>query len=157
MLEHVRVIGVIGLVRGLVGALLGGTLLFKGHRLTLADYRDYDMLAETVKALRSFDESAFVILGWLCLFMALLRTVQAIAAFWRAWWARPLGLGLAVFDILNLVLFPVSTALGLYALVVYRSPAIAAHFKGSAQVGSTSGSAFSCEKEKSQQADCSTP
>jgi len=131
MLEHVKVISAIGIFRGVVGALLGGALLFQAYGLTSTDYSDgYEMTPEVAEALLSFDKSAFVLMGWLCLFFAFLRTVQAIAALLTARWARPLGLGLARFDILNLVLFPVSTALGLYAFIVYRSPETAEYFKG---------------------------
>jgi hypothetical protein len=35
---------------------------------------------------------------------------------------------LAILDIIDLALFPISTALGLYGLVVYRHPEVAAQF-----------------------------
>ena len=62
---------------------------------------------------------AFLLLGWLVVAFAVAWTLQGVAACITVRWARPAGLALAILDVVNLALFPLSTALGLYALVVY--------------------------------------
>ena len=129
-MNHVKFMSAIGIVRGVIGALLGVVFLVQAYRLTIDDYsKNYEMTVEVAEPLLSFDQSTFFLVGWLCLFLALLRITQAIAALRAVRWARSFGLGLAIFDIFNLVLFPVSTALGLYVFIVYRSPEAVAHFK----------------------------
>ncbi len=68
----------------------------------------------------SVDAQFFLCLAAVCFTLATLRLVLAIGAF-NCWpWTRKLGLGLAVFDCVNLIFFPLSTALGLQAFVAYR-------------------------------------
>jgi hypothetical protein len=124
--EHVKVLGVIGAVRALLGAALATLLLAKAATLVRTDYPDALYSPEVL----TFDRIAFTALGGLAAVLAVLRCVQAAGIFLRARWAKQQGLALAVFDIANLLLFPVSTALGLYGVVVYRNPGSAGWFAG---------------------------
>ena len=118
MAEHIRRLAWIGVARSILAILIGSLLVVKAEKLGQSSYGYTRVTVETV----AFDQLAFRWLGGLCFFFACLRMAQAGLALVRNSWARPLGLSLALFDIVNLCLFPVSTALGLYALVVYRHP-----------------------------------
>jgi hypothetical protein len=119
MLEHVKVLGWVGIIRALLGACLGGFFIFKSTRLSLSATPEW--LDPTPGLLQ--------LLGGLCVALAMLRLAQGIGAL-RVWtWARAAGLILGAFDLSNLLLFPVSTALGLYALVVYRHPETVERFR----------------------------
>jgi hypothetical protein len=126
MLEHVKILSAIGVVRALLGAALGVVLLVKAGNLRTPDYLPRRELsraptAEETETMR-FDEVVFRVGGAACLLIAIARLTQGIGAFCAAAWARRGGLALAAFDIANLTLFPLSTALGLYGLVVFRHP-----------------------------------
>jgi uncharacterized membrane protein (DUF2068 family) len=145
MSEHVRVLGIIGIVRAVFGLALGILLLMKATRLALPDY-DADRGAlqgyhadEHDEADLAFDRVAFCAVGGVCLAFAVMRLVQGIGALITARWARSRGLGLAVFDVINLALFPLSTALGLYGLVVYRHPETAERFRAKQATASIAG------------------
>ena len=134
MLEHVQVLGMLGIARSILAAVLGVVLLLKSQQVTLEDYSksrfelESPLFNERDRAVLEFDRAAFAIVGVACIAFALARLAQGIGAIlWRRW-ARRLGLGLACFDILNLALFPLSTALGLYGLVVYRKGETAEKF-----------------------------
>lgn len=114
MPDHVRALGVIGIVRALLGVALGCWLLLEASSLAAESY-DPRVAEGTVR----FDRTAFQVLGGLALVVAPFRAIQGVLALARRPLARPLGLGLATLDVLNLCLFPLSTALGLYGLVVY--------------------------------------
>jgi hypothetical protein len=116
MVEHIKRLAWIGILRSVLSVALGLLLLVKADRLKQSAYGYTQVTVETV----AFDKLAFRCVGVLCLFLASLRMVQAAAALVGQSWARTFGLALAIFDILNLCLFPISTTLGLYGLVVYR-------------------------------------
>lgn len=118
MAEHVRVLGIIGLVRAVLGAALGGFLIWKTVHL---DAKAYEGMAVTQEEIR-FDTVAFSIMAVALLTLALLWALQGILAVRDKPSSRRLGLALAIVDIVNLVFFPISTALGLYGLTVYRHP-----------------------------------
>ncbi len=134
MAEHVKVLAVLGIARALAALLVGGLLISKAGGLSLADYGssrgalEMGSIDAGDREDLGFDQRAFAALGALCVAFAVIRTVQGIGVLRTVRWARPLGLGLAVFDALNLALFPLSTALGLYGLVVYRHPEAVARF-----------------------------
>ncbi len=134
MFEHVRALGILGIVRSILAAGIGLALLWKSQDVTLQEYAKnrFELEAPVYntedRAILSFDRNAFAAVGVVCLGLAIVRLAQAVGAlFWRGW-ARRLGLGLACFDVFNLALFPVSTALGLYGLVVYRKAETAERF-----------------------------
>lgn len=126
MLEHVKVLGILGIVRSLLAAAFGLALLLKAPSVSLFDYGknrfelESPIYDEQDGAILSFDKTAFLVVGVVCVALALARLTQGVGALFCRRWARRFGLGLACFDIFNLPLFPLSTALGLYALVVYR-------------------------------------
>jgi hypothetical protein len=117
MIGHVKVLGWIGLVRALLGAALGVFLLWRAS--------DPRVLFEAAPG----DVPTFQVVGALLVACAALWALQAIAALRVQPWARPVGIVLAIADVVNLVFFPVSTALGLYALVTFRNPETAAYFE----------------------------
>ncbi len=123
--DHVKVLGVLGIVRALLGAAFAVLFLGKASTLARSDYPDALYAPEVL----SFDRAAFTALGALAAVLAVLRGLQAAGIYLRAKWARKQGLALAVFDIANLLLFPLSTALGLYGVVVYGNPGSAAWFE----------------------------
>jgi hypothetical protein len=125
MLEHVRVLGYLGLFRAALGAALGIYLVWKSAHLDLSAYG----LTFVTEEILRLDGKAFLLLGWLCIGMSCLRVAQGVLTLKRKARARPFGVGLALFDFLNLALFPVSTALGLYGFVVYRHPETAGFFE----------------------------
>lgn len=135
MVEHVKVLAAIGIVRALVAFVLGFVLISKADRLSLRDYYDDRGALESYhsgerdKEDLDFDRIALSVVGGACLGFAALRLAQCAGSLFSARWARFCGLGLAVFDVINLLLFPLSTALGLYSLVVYRHPETAERFR----------------------------
>jgi hypothetical protein len=118
MVEHVRVLGWIGIARALVGAVLGAWLIWKGSTLGEMAYGKLPVTREIL----SFDRGTFTVLGWAFVCLAPVRALQGILALRTRPSARRFGLALAVFDAVNLILFPVSTGFGLYGIVVYRHP-----------------------------------
>lgn len=118
MAEHVRVLGIVGIVRAVAGVALGIWLILAAGHLDASDYGIPRPSPETVL----FDQGALYIVGRVCLALAPLQGVQGLLALLRKSLARPLGKALAVLDLVNLFFFPVSTALGLYGLVVYSHP-----------------------------------
>jgi len=69
-----------------------------------------------------FDSWAFRICGCALLVLSAAFLIQGAGTLLLRPWARRLGIALAAIDLVNLLLFPLSTTLGLYALVVYRHP-----------------------------------
>lgn len=121
MAEHVVVLGILGIVRSVLGLALGAWLILAARDLSPESYEAVRPSAETVE----FDRAAFLAIAAASWLLAPLRALQGALALKRKRFARPSGLALAAVDLLDLALFPVSTALGLYALVVYRHPTTA--------------------------------
>lgn len=121
MADHVIVLGILGIVRALLGFALGAWLIAVAADLSPQRYDDYSLKAEVVE----FDRTAFRAVGAAALVLAPLRALQGILALRRKRLACFGGLALACVDLANLALFPISTALGLYGLVVYRHPTTA--------------------------------
>lgn len=115
MVEHVIALGWINLVRAILGLAFGGILIWRA-------YSPLESQAYVSDENFSFDQYAFLVVGTLTIVIAHMRAAQSIGSFLLRRWGRVLGLALALFDIANLILFPLSTALGLYGLVVYRHP-----------------------------------
>jgi hypothetical protein len=118
MVEHIRFLAAIALVRGGLGIAAGVLLLVKAFRLEPRFYYP-TMVSNDVIA---FDAAAFRIGGCVLLVLSAAFLVQGAGALLTRPWARRLGFALAAIDLVNLILFPLSTALGLYGLVVYRHP-----------------------------------
>jgi hypothetical protein len=118
MVEHIPLLAAIALVRGALGIAAGVLLLVKAFGL---DPRLYHP-ARVAEELIAFDSWAFCIGGGILLLTSAAFVIQGVGALMSCGWSRRLGLALAVIDLANLVLFPLSTALGLYGLVVYRHP-----------------------------------
>jgi len=125
MLEHVKILGRIGIARALLGVALGSYLIWSAQALDIVAYGLTQVTPDTVQ----FDRTAFMVIGGLCLAMAPVRCVQAILALKGRPSARLFGMGLAIWDAVNLSLFPVSTALGLYGIVVYHNPETVGYFE----------------------------
>jgi hypothetical protein len=123
MVAHVPVLGWLGVFRSLLGAALGAYLIWKSSNLSERDY-GAPVDVQTV----ALDASVFLGVGVALAAISALRLVQGllVLAGPRARW---LGVALAVFDMANLVFFPVSTALGVYAFVVYRHPDAVERFR----------------------------
>ena len=118
MADHVRTLAYIGFIRAALGLGIGAYLIFKASALNVVHYG----LTPVTEELFDLDRTSFYVIGIVWVGLALLRVIQAIQAFRGKPSARVFGLGLAIWDIVNLPLLPVSTALGLYGLVVYRHP-----------------------------------
>lgn len=121
MAEHVVVLGILGIARSVLGLVLGVWLILVARDLGPESYETVRPSAETVE----FDRAAFRTIAVASLVLAPLRAIQGALALKRKRFARASGLALAAVDLLNLAIFPVSTALGLYGLVVYRHPTTA--------------------------------
>lgn len=121
-MEHLKVVGILGVVRAVLGLCLGAFLLWKSGRIAREDYlQNHFELAPPVfneedETTLRFDRWAFQVGGVAFLALAGTRLVQGAALLTSRVWALPLGLGLAGVDLVNLAFFPLSTALGLYAL-----------------------------------------
>src|SRR5688572_24046667 len=115
MVEHVIALGWINLARALLGLAFGGILIWRANW-------PIESLAYAADENFSFDQYAFLVVGTISIVIAHVRAAQSIGSFLLRRWGRILGLALALLDIANLLLFPLSTALGLYGLVVYRHP-----------------------------------
>jgi hypothetical protein len=117
MSDHLKVLSVLGFVRAALGVILGVYLLWKAANLGFADYEGAPLTAE----IEWLDRTAFRVLGIACLTLAPIRALQAALVRRGHPLGRVMGIWLALFDMVNLVLFPISTALGIYGYVVYRS------------------------------------
>jgi len=118
MVEHIRLLAAIALVRGCLGIAAGALLLVKAFRLEPRLYYPAMVSNDVIV----FDSWAFRIGGCALLVLSAAFLIQGVGALLSRPWARRLGLALAAIDLVNLLLFPLSTALGLYGLVVYRHP-----------------------------------
>jgi hypothetical protein len=130
MREHVKVLGIIHIVfgcLGLLGALaLGGIFAFGGTVISLAGHHDPDSLV-ALSILGVVGAALFV------LFLAL--SVPGIVAGWGLLnlrpWARILTIVLSALNLLN---FPVGTAIGVYGLWVLLNQETEAMFRGAPPV-----------------------
>jgi len=133
MVEHIRLLAAIALVRGVLGIAAGALLLVKGFRLEPRLYYP----AMIPDDLIAFDSWAFRIGGCTLLVLSAGFLIQGVGALRSRPWARRLGFALAAIDLVNLILFPLSTALGLYGLVVYRHPDVRDWFERTAAAART--------------------
>ena len=116
MLEHVKALGWIAIIRALIAALCGSFLLYK------AEYFGGKSGAEP------WDTLGFQVVGAVLVAFAPIRIIQGVGALRGSSWALPFGLVLSGIDLINLLGFPVLTAFGLYGLVVYRNAETREHF-----------------------------
>jgi hypothetical protein len=116
--EHVGFLVWIGLARSLLGIALGPIFIHKAMTLTRDSYGMTPVTGEIL----SFDATVLLAVGIIFLAGSAVRLLQAVGARLSRPWARRVGLVLGLFDIANLAFFPVSMALGLYAVIVYRHP-----------------------------------
>jgi hypothetical protein len=125
MREHVKILGIIYLVfscLGLLGALvLGGVFAFSGTMVGLAGQDDPDSLIAL---------SILGALGTALFFLCLALSVPGIVAGWGLLnfkpWARILTIVLSALNLLN---FPVGTAIGVYGLWVMLNQETEAMFR----------------------------
>jgi O-antigen/teichoic acid export membrane protein len=126
MREHIKVLGIIHIVFGCLGLLgamaLGGIFAFGGTIISLAGHHDRDSLI-ALSVLGAVGTALFV------LFLVL--SVPGIVAGWGLLnfkpWARILTIVLSALDLLN---FPVGTAIGVYGLWVLLNQETEAMFRG---------------------------
>ena len=121
MAEHVRVLGFVGIARGVLSMGLGAWLVWASFHIHIQDYQMTPATEETVR----LDRLAFLLAGGVCLVFGPAAVLQGALALARKPVARRFGLGIALLDMVNLILFPLSTALGLYGFVVYCHPSTA--------------------------------
>lgn len=115
--EHARLLAWLGLVRTLLAAGVGGWLLHRAGRI-IPEFRG-QYAVETLLG----DQLRFRVVAGVLFALAALWLAQALGMLLRAAWSRPFGLVVAVLDLLNVPLFPLSTAWGLYGIVVHAHPA----------------------------------
>ena len=129
MIEHLRAIFVVSVVRSVIEGLGGIYVLLVAWRWGEAfDDGSWARFIPTyhseAKALPG-DRTGFVVLGLLLLIFGVLRFSQSLSAFVYKEWARRSGQILAIFDFLT----PFTLPLGLWALIVYRHPDTFDHFR----------------------------
>ena len=144
MPPHVVVLAFINSLRGLCGLVLGGLLVYFSDRARYPSGRLFDVASMKPRYIEG-DFQAFLVVGVVFMLLAILRLVQGsiTIAEWRrasrsvrrergklGAFSRRLGLGLSVLDLIDLTFFPVTTACGLYGLLVYRSPDSIEFFEG---------------------------
>lgn len=117
MSDHLKVLSLLGFLRAGAGLILGSYLLWKAANLGFADYEGTPLTAD----IEWLDRTAFRALGIACLTLAPIRAAQAALVLLGHTLGRVMGVWLALFDMVNLMIFPISTALGIYGFVVYRS------------------------------------
>jgi O-antigen/teichoic acid export membrane protein len=126
MREHVKILGIIHIVfgcLGLLGALaLAGVFAFGGTMVGLAGHNDPDSLIAI---------SALGVLGAGLVLLFLVLSVPGILAGWGLLnfkpWARILTIVLSALNLLN---FPLGTAIGVYGLWVTLNQETEAMFRG---------------------------
>ena len=118
MVEHVFVLGWLAIARSLFACGLAGWILL------VSQSERFRFEAEPA------DTRIVRIAIWVLFVLGAARLVHGIASLLVLSWARALGLAFAVFDLLNLIFFPVSTTLGLYALVTFRHAETIEFFRG---------------------------
>ena len=118
MSDHLKVLAKIGIARAVIGLALGAFLIWKAATFEAMDYGEAPPTVE----IQQLDRTVIRILGIGCLVLAPVRALQAMLVLRERRQGRVLGKALALWDMVNLLLFPVSTALGLYGFVVYRHP-----------------------------------
>ena len=125
MTSHVLVLAILNLVRGLGGIAAAGLFYYCSDGVRLPRLRSERM--------EDGDPLAFQVVAVVLLTIAVLRLLQGAASLFEVWWARRsvgrtvggqlsrrVGLGLSILDLVDLTVFPLTTACGLYGLLVYR-------------------------------------
>jgi hypothetical protein len=135
VVSHIFVLGLIQALRALLGGAAGAFLI----------YRSFVIPAEWQVQLEPGDRGAFLAVGIVFLALAALRGMQGwlvlsmVAASRRrdgdpnrlsGRRTRRMGLALAILDLIDITLFPVTTACGTYGLLVYRHPDSLDFFEG---------------------------
>ena len=135
MVSHIFVLGVIQALRALLGGAAGGFLI----------YRSFVIPLDWQSRLEPGDRGAFLAAGIVFLVLAVLRGFQGLLVLLevaasrrrentpfrsRGRLTRRMGLALAIFDLVDLTFFPVTTACGTYGLLVYRHPDSLDFFEG---------------------------
>jgi hypothetical protein len=113
MRDHVKIVGILNIVLGCLGVLLGiGILVLFGGLATMAGYQATDQDART----------AVPILAMIGTFAAIFFFVLSVPSIIGGWgmlkfrpWARILML---IISVLNLLHFPIGTAVGIYGLII---------------------------------------
>ncbi len=151
MASHILALGVIQVVRGLLGLAVGVFFI----------YRSFSIPFEWLARIEKGDQAAFLAIGILLVLFALVRAGQGLftvflmprlsrggadggvgggggAGVGRT--VRKLGIIMGVVDLIDLTLFPITTACGTYALLIYRHPESRDYFEGVFSKDSASGS-----------------
>ncbi|MCZ6793659.1 MAG: hypothetical protein O7J95_08615 [Planctomycetota bacterium] len=120
MVEHIRALGVVSVVRSILELLLGVYLLVLWQRW--APGYDLFYLKGTPEA---GDREVVLVIGVALVGFAMVRAVQSLFSLYAFNWARRLGLVLAVFDFAT----PITLPLAFWSLVVYLHPETRDHFQ----------------------------
>jgi hypothetical protein len=126
MREHVKILGIVYIVfscLGLLGALvLGGVFAFGGTMIGLGGHGDPDALVAL---------SILGVMGTVLFFLCLALSIPGILAGWGLLnfkpWARILTIVLSALNLLN---FPLGTAIGVYGMWVMLNQETEAMFRG---------------------------
>lgn len=137
MTSHLRFLTVLHLLRALGGLALSGLFLYYSQPSNIPA-NPFDETISRFHALEEGDTTAFLVIGLVTGGIAVVRGVHAFYTFlalgasrrelhWRRGLFAPallgksrlLGLGLAALDLIDLTFFPVTTACGLYGMLVY--------------------------------------
>jgi hypothetical protein len=119
MIEHLKVLAWLGMARALLGVLFGVFLIWRSLALNMP----------SLQGAEPWDIPLFQALGCLSILLGDLWLVQGIGVLCRKGWSRRFGLVLGFIDLVSLPFFPVSTAMGLYAVVVYRHGETVEYFR----------------------------
>lgn len=125
MASHVLVLAILNIARGFSGIAVAALFYYCSDGVRLPRVRQARM--------EDGDPLAFQIVAVVLLTIAVLRLLQGFASLAEVWRARRnrgrtaggqlsrwVGIGLSVLDLIDLTAFPLSTACGVYGLLVYR-------------------------------------
>ena len=139
MISHILTSAFLNLVRALGSVALATLFLYYSNRSAIPGQDRQDSASDG-------DLMAFQIIGIGLLIFAMVRGWLGIYTLFKVWSAkhsqngikstlslkisRKLGFGLSILDLLNLVIYPISSTCGIYGLLVYRHPDTVDFYEG---------------------------
>ena len=120
MVEHLRALGIVSLIRALIEGAIGSYLLQFAAVWSTGPGRFLRLQGVPEPG----DREVFFAIGTVIVLFAALRFVQSIACLWSVRWSRRFGILLAVFDFA----LPFTLPFGLWGIAIYRHPETIDHF-----------------------------
>jgi hypothetical protein len=131
MIEHLRALGFVSLLRALVELGLGAYLILVvvNWEVTAPNWPTWPPARHADAEPLGGDRTAFLAFGAVLPFFCAVRSAQALCALTGRRWARRAGIVLAVLDLAT----PITLPFALWGLVVYRHPETRDYFARRAQ------------------------